>query len=247
MESINKRIAALSKRHVEGYDYLLPFKNKNVGITQPVEPRILAPLFCSLLEETGELASALKIYHGFVKHKTLDEPITGEAADVYICAGALHAIYIDNFMELADLDFDKKERLDSLKAFFTICEISEKVGDIGKAIFTNNFDTGHFKLGWDMDCFRIEVMAKEIFTIYSGDEKFDDVVHKKLDKWEKVLNERIAKNAKKEYTLYLCNKCKITYSGDSHSMPMGWKHIENITSRRDIRYHLCEKCAKEVI
>lgn len=72
------------------------------------KPTNIFPLFVrnsKIMEELGEFSEALMHKMGFLPHKTMKEPLVGEAADVIICVmDTLSAAYPElSEEELADL------------------------------------------------------------------------------------------------------------------------------------------------
>lgn len=66
-----------------------------------------------MVEECGEFAEALMHHFGYLPHKTMKEPIEGEAADVIICVlDTLREVYQDmpkaEFLEMLQKQLDLK-------------------------------------------------------------------------------------------------------------------------------------------
>lgn len=68
-----------------------------------------------MVEECGEFAEALLHHHGYLPHKTMKEPIEGEAADVIICVlDTLRSVYKDipqqEFLDMLQKQLDLKAK-----------------------------------------------------------------------------------------------------------------------------------------
>jgi NTP pyrophosphatase (non-canonical NTP hydrolase) len=126
--------------------------------------------FLSLVEEVGELAKAIKVERGIVKHKKLEEGVEAEAADVFICAIGLASLYgrVD--------EFNLKEFSQIVDGMFNMVVMA--MGDISKSIASSDAYV------INMYCLLI---AQFSANLRKGSlDEFYKVVMTKLDKWEKI-------------------------------------------------------------
>ncbi len=153
-QALNKRIMSLTSEDIRTYG-----KSK-------------LQLFASTIEELGELASALKIHTGLVKHKTLPEPITGESADLYICAIMMRSNPEEINYKLIPEFTDSFEAL--IAATSTVGTIAASLGLFG--------NTARI----DEHCEELAQIALNIFFLNNPEKSdFVTIANAKLDKWEK--------------------------------------------------------------
>ena len=166
MKKLNERITNLTREEIRLYG------------------KSPSQILASLIEELGELAAALKIHFGLVKHKSLSEPVTGEASDLYICA-----IMISSLHTNIDISVRRESWDDSFEALAAgaCC-----VGIISKIICLYGKNKAKLKrheenyIKFISACESLAGIAINIYLLNGGKkEDFTSIANAKLDKWEK--------------------------------------------------------------
>jgi hypothetical protein len=154
-------------------------------------------ILASVVEELGEVASALKVHHQLVKHKTLEEPVSHEAVDLYICAIMMHSLYgtisqenLEVFELLSALDANIPP--DQNHIFSFLAEATYTIGLIASSIAPCHTPPGCVQVAAKENdelikerCLWLSHIAMDIYHM-SGGKKSDflAIANAKLDKWE---------------------------------------------------------------